>query len=324
MVAIRGYGTYIPVYRIERETIATQHGDYPSSGEVSVPASDEGIVSLGVNAASNALEHAAVEAADLDAVFAATMSDPFDERGVASNVGYAVGIDPQTRIADFEGSQRAAVDAILAGRDAIEADRAKTVLVVATDIRRATAGSSAEQTAGAGAAAVVLDADGDVASLDGAAVNTTGFVGRFTPAGGSPVEGKVPFNRDRFVEEVAEAIGEIGTADIAAIPAPGDDWGDRVLSALDSDAERPSTFADIGDAGTASVLLDLALVLENAAPDDRLLVAAGGPGGCAALALEVDDVTRATPMTTQDYIESKDYVTYSKHRSFREPTGGNA
>ncbi|RBI62370.1 hypothetical protein DMJ13_10895 [halophilic archaeon] len=38
MASIRGYGSYVPLYRIERASIAEQHDDHASGGETAVPA----------------------------------------------------------------------------------------------------------------------------------------------------------------------------------------------------------------------------------------------------------------------------------------------
>ena len=326
MVNVRGFGSYLPLYRIERETIADQHGDYAGGGEVSVPAHDEGVVSLGVGAAKNALEHAGIGGSDLDAVYAASTSDPFDERGIAPHVAHAVGAEGDVRVADLQGSARAATSAALSATDAIDAGRAETALVVATDARRADPGSSAEQTAGAGAAALVLGTEGDAASIDGSATNTTGFVGRFQRAGGSPVPGDGRFNRERYVEAVTGAIGGLdgldGEADHAALAAPDGRWGGRALSTAGVEAEQHSTFDAVGDAGAASVLLDTVYALERSTSGETVLVASFGPGGSDALALERGEAANPE-MTTDDYLESKEYVTYAKHRAYRD-AGGEA
>lgn len=321
MVRIRGWGSYLPLYRIERETIADQHGGYAGGGEVAVPAHDEGVVSLGVGAAENALGHAGVDGADLDAVYAASTSDPFDERGIAPHVAVALGAEGAVRIADCQGSARAATNAILAARDAIDAGQAETALVVAADARTAAAGSSAEQTAGAGAGALVLGTEGDAGAVDSASTNTTGFVGRFQRTGESPVPGDGRFNRARYVEAVRGAIGDLEIdPDHAALPAPDGGWGGRALSAADLEAEVHSTFDAVGDAGTASVVIDAAYALEAASAGDSVLLASFGPGGSDAVALERGDAD-GPEMGVADYLDSKEYVTYAKHRAYREEGG---
>lgn len=331
MLSVHGYGSYIPRYRIERRTIAEQHGDHATDGETAVPAHDENSVTLGVNAAKNALSHADVAGAALDAVFVATTSDPFDVRGIAPHVAYALGANGDVRVGDFQGSARAATSALQAAADAVASESVETALVVATDVLTAESGTNAERTAGAGAAALVVGQDGEVGEIHAVAPNTTGFVGRFQRRGESPVHGDDRFNRDRgYLDAVTGAVERLGEeVDLAptraALPAPVDDWGDRALSQVAAEAQRHSSFDAIGDAGAASVLLDTALSLDAATPGEQLLVASYGPGGSDAFTLTTGAGVRREPeMTTSEYIESKEFVSYAKHHTYRERAGGDA
>jgi 3-hydroxy-3-methylglutaryl CoA synthase len=332
MVSIRGYGAYVPRYRIERSTIATQHGTHASAGELAVPAHDENVLTLAVSAAKDALAHAGIDAGDegeregIDAVYTATVSDPFDERGLGAHVARAVGADTETRVSDHQGSARAATNALLSARDAIEAGRAERVLLVAGDALAEPAGSSAERTAGAGAAALVLDDDGiDIATLDGTGISTTGFVGRFKGSGVGARTGDSRFNRERYIETVSEAVTGIDgdlAPQRAVMPTADGGWGSRALRALELDAEYDSTFEAVGYVGAASVLLDLAHGLDDADPGETVLLTGYGPGGADAIAMTTgDDVSEAPDMTVSEYIDSKEYVTYAKHRSYRERAG---
>ena len=323
MVAIQGYGSYLPLYRINRGTIAEQHGDHGGQGELAVPAHDEDVVSLGVHAAKNALNHADVDGEELDAVFTASTSDPFDERGIAPHVAYPVGAPASTRTADFQGSARAATTAVEAAADAIEAGQADRVLVLGSDILHATAGSAAEQRSGAGAAAIIVGSEGGAATLESVTNNTTGFIGRFAHAKTGDEEGNARFNRSRYIEAVTGAVERLGTSSIdhAALPAPAEGWGAKALDELDLDATLHGTFEDVGYAGAAGVLLDMVDVFEHVSPDETVLIASYGPGGSDALTFTAGNAETPS-MTTQDYRESKEYVTYAKHREYRERARG--
>ena len=319
MVSIRGYGSYVPLYRIERSSIAEQHGGYAGGGETAVSAHDENVTTLAVKAGKTALAHADADTPDL--VYAATTSDDFDERGVAPHVAFGVGASEDARVGDFQGSARAATDAVLAARDAIEAGRASTALVVGADVLTAAAGTSAEQTAGAGAGAVVLGEGDGVADLADTASATTGFVGRFKPTDATPETGDGRFNREHYLDAVTSAVGALdGEFDSAAFPAPDGRWGQKAAGALELSADLVSTFGEVGYAGAGGVLLDLAAALDGADAGENVLLAGYGPGG--ADALRIERTTDSVPeMTTEEYIESKEYVPYGKHRSLR---GGEA
>ena len=333
MVTIRGYGTYLPLYRIERATIAEQHGDGGGRGETAVPAHDEDVVTLGVAAAKNALAHAALEGTSLGGVYTASTSDRFDERGVAPHIATAIGAGDRTRAADFQGSTRAGTTALIAGRDAVLAGT-EPVLVVATDLLRAAPGTDAERTAGAGAAALVLgrasgatDDAGPVATVESVAAETTGFVGRFTPAGDSPVAGDGRFNRERYIDAATTVVDRLdaGSPDRVALSAHDGGWGDRARRAAELEAERHSAYDRVGDLGAAGALVDTALAFEAATPDESIVTVGYGAGGADGIAFRTaPGVERLPAPTTAEYAESKEYVTYASHRANREPAGGSA
>lgn len=322
MTDVLGYGAYVPNYRIERAEIAGQYGRQAGGGETAVPAHDEDVTTMAVEATTDALAAADAAASDLDAVYAATTSDPFDERGVAAHVAYAAGASESVRVGDFQGSARAGTNAMLAATDALAAGRVDTVLVVASDVLVAETGSSAEQTAGAGAGAVVLgDGDGVARLLDDAPA-TTGFVGRFTPTNGATREGDGRFNREAYLRAVADAVAALDAAefDRAAFPAADGRWGAKAAGAADLAVEHASTFDAVGYAAAGGVLLDLAALLDAAAVGERLLLAGYGPGGCDAVGLK--RTSDATPPTTVEALLARgETVPYGTHRRYREAGG---
>lgn len=98
----------------------------------------------------------------------------------------------------------------------------------------------------------------------------------------------------------------------------------RALRALELDTTHASTFDAVGYAGAASVLLDLAYALDTGAPGETVLLVGPGPGGADALAMTTGKGVSETPeMTARDYIDGKEYVTYAKHRSYRERAGAS-
>ncbi len=322
MTDLLGYGAYVPRYRIGRAEIAGQYGHQAGSGETAVPAHDEDVTTMAVEAATDALAAADAAATDLDAVYAATTSDPFDERGVAPHVAHAVGAPDQARVGDFQGSARAATNALLAAIDAVAAGRAGTALVTASDVLVAEPGSTTERTAGAGAGAVVIGADDVVAQLVDDAVVTTGFVGRFTPAEGTTREGDGRFNRTAYLRAITDAIAALDGAgfDRAAFPAADGRWGVKAASAADLDVEHASTFDAVGYAAAGGVLLDLAALLDEAAVGERLLLAGYGPGGCDAVVLERTS-DRTPPTTVAALLARGETVPYGTHRHYRETRG---
>jgi len=90
MTVIDGHGGYVPLYRIEREDVAAQYGS-GDSGETAVPNADENHVTMAAEAAGTALSRSEVDGSDLGAVFAASVSDPYAEHGIAAHIAYRHG-----------------------------------------------------------------------------------------------------------------------------------------------------------------------------------------------------------------------------------------
>jgi len=323
MTVVDGAAGYVPLYRVDRADIAAQHGGR-GRGESAVPARDENHVTMASEAAEDALARSGVDAADLGAVVSASISDYFAEHGVAAPVGYRLGATGDVRTADFRATGRAAADA-LAMADAFVRANEEPALVVAADVMPAEPGGDDESSAGAGAGAVVLrpDADSPAARIRGSGQETTGVVERHREHGGPVQQGDDSFEREFGVGPAAGAAIDRATADAdgepetAVVSAPGYRMAKTALSAVD--AEWVSTFNEVGYAGAATLLLDLAHALESAAAGDALLAVAYGQGGADAFALEAGPGTDpATGLTVAEQVEAKEYVPYAKHLAYRE------
>jgi len=163
------------------------------SGEAAVPAGDENHVTMASEAATTAVARSGASGSDLDAVFAASTTDPFAEHGIAAHVAYRHGAGGDVRTGDFRGSVRAATDAFVGARDFVRANGGDA-LVVSDDIVPASADGD-EATAGAGAGAVVLreDAQRPAATVKEVGQSTTGFVERHRLHGESAFPGDPAF-----------------------------------------------------------------------------------------------------------------------------------
>ncbi len=316
MVVIAGCGGYVPLYRIDREAIAEQHGGR-GSGESAVPGRDENHVTMAVEAAELAVERAAVD--ELDAVVSASITDPFAEHGIAAHVAYRLGATGEVRTADFRASGRAGTDALAFARDFVRA-RDGTVLVVAADVLPVEPGHDDEPYAGAGAGAAVLapDAEEPAATITAVGEATTGFVERHRLHDGVATGGDGRFEREAgFGPAVSAAIERSGVDDPDRAVVAAHDA--RMASGAVEDASHESTFGSVGYAGAASYYLDLAHCLEEADAGESVVAVAYGPGGADAVALETG-TTADVGLTVAEQLDSKEYVTYAKHLEYRERT----
>jgi 3-hydroxy-3-methylglutaryl CoA synthase len=319
MVAVTGHGGYVPLYRVDRAAVADQHGTR-ASGESAVPARDENHVTMAAEAAETALDRAGIDGGVLDAVFSASVTDPFAEHGIAAHVAYRLGAEGDVRTGDFGGSLRAATDAFVAAHHFVEATGGRTLLV-AVDVMPASAADDGTPDAGAGAAALVLGPDSDdaVATVEGFGQATTGFVERHRDHGETAVTGDSRFERRHGVSPAAAAAVERagGDPDRAVAGAPDGRMASAALGTVD--AEHVSTFGDVGHAGTASPVLDLVHAFETGAAGESVLLVCYGSGGADAVAFSTGPgVGRNAGPTVGELLDAKEYVPYAKHLAYRE------
>jgi 3-hydroxy-3-methylglutaryl CoA synthase len=328
MVSISTVGGYVPLYRVRRATVAEQHGD-SASGETAVPARDETLVTMASEAAGTALDRSDGDGDRIGAVFTATVTDPFAEHGIAAHVGYRHGVTGDVRTGDFQGSPRAATDALEAGRRYVQAtgDRA---LVVGIDRLPVERGHEDEAYSGAGAGAILLapaDDDGaPAARIHGIGQRTTGFVERHREHGRAAESGDRRYAAEKGFGEAAPAAvtDALGTApgmpDRAVIAVPDARVARNAMTEFPGDVSRVSTFDEVGYAGIATFYLDLVRLVEESDPDTTAVAVAHGAGGVDAVALTTGEGVSGEPSgtTLEELLDSKEYVTYAEHLRYRE------
>src|SRR5437667_6190611 len=155
MVGITSYGAYIPMLRLPLAAIA---GGEPGSPEKAVAGWDEDSVTMAVAAAVDCLH--GIDRRNVDAVFFASTSYPFQEKQGAAIIAKALDLRRDVRTADVGGSLRAGTNALRAALDAVGAGSARQVLVVAGDTRMAAPRTPMEANLGDGAAAFLIGAEG--------------------------------------------------------------------------------------------------------------------------------------------------------------------
>jgi 3-hydroxy-3-methylglutaryl CoA synthase len=184
--------------------------------------------------------------------------------------------------------------------DAIDAGRARQVLVAAADCRMATPGDSMEPSLGDGAAALLLSAEGTVAEVEGSYSVTDSMLDVWR----SRDDEFVRSWEDRFVIEegyqrvIPEAVSaflsqhQLTPQDITkAVYHSTDARRHAQLGALiglqEGQVQNP-LYGRVGNTGAAFPLMLLASALEEAGPGDRILVAGYGDG-CDVLSVRTSD-----------------------------------
>jgi 3-hydroxy-3-methylglutaryl CoA synthase len=330
MAELASVGGYVPLYRIERSVVAEQHGT-TASGETAVPARDETRVTMACEAAGTALDRAPGE---VGAVFAASVSDPYAEHGIAAHVASRHGLDGDTRTGDFRATPRAATDAFLSAKRFVAAT-GERALVTASDALPVEPGHDDEAYSGAGAGAALLAperdggdrrGDGDdaapAATIHGVGERTTGFVERHREHGQPAESGDRRFEGEYgFGEAVpAAATAALETAPAmpaaAVVAAPDARVARGAIEEFPGEVDLVSTFDAVGYAGSASFLLDLAHLVESRAETTAVALCYGA-GGADAVALTARDGD-PPGSTVAEQIDAKRHVTYAEHLRYRQ------
>ena len=168
MKGITDYGVYLPYYRLKRETIFRAIGWFNpgtagmAKGEKAVANYDEDSLTMAVAAGLDCLKD--MEREKVDALFLASTTLPYKERGNASIAVAALNLSPNTRTADFTGCLKSGTTALISALTA--PDPEKTMICVA-DSRLGKAGGIQEHLFGDGAAAITVGQEGMIAKLIG-------------------------------------------------------------------------------------------------------------------------------------------------------------
>ena len=330
MVGITGYSVYLPRLRMERSLITHAWGTPQPSGAVAVANYDEDALTMAVEAALSCLGED--EASGVDGLYFASTSSPYREKQVASVVATACDLGRQTQTADFAGSTRAGLSALIAAGNAVGANRRAAVLVTAADARVAAPESELEGLLGDAAAAVRIGHQGVLAEIVDVACLSEEFTHLWRTDDGKFVQsfaGKFS-NTFGYARDLGEAIRALLSAQRlqpeaisrVAVAAPDGRAAIDLVKELRFDPRRQLVtppVATIGSAGVADPLLALAAALDEASPGDRIIVGAYGEGADAVLLRVTDELPqrRAAPSWKQ-WLESQSPLpSYEKYLKFR-------
>lgn len=339
-VGVIGWGAYIPRFRIRAEDIAKVWGWDPSVpkglglSEKSVAYIDEDSVSMGVEAALNAVRRAGVEPSRIGAVFVGSESKPYAVKPSATIIAEAVGATPHTMASDLEFACRAASEGLRAALGLVSSGQVEYALVVASDTAQANPGDVLEFSASSGAAAFVVGSASDaVAVVEGVYTyvsDTPDFWrrdGSKYPRHGEGFTGEPAYfaHIEGAVKGLMEELGlKPSDFDYVVFHQPNGKFPLKIAKRLGFPPEKVKTGLVtplIGNTYNASALLGFARVLDHAEPGARVLVAPFGSGaGSDAYSFIVTErvvEARERAPGVDDYIASKAYVDYALYAKYR-------
>ncbi|HXQ24540.1 MAG TPA: OB-fold domain-containing protein [Candidatus Acidoferrales bacterium] len=330
MVGITAYSAYVPRFRLERALISRAWGTAQSAGEIAVANYDEDALTMATEAALACITDGEVPA--LDGLYFASTSAPYREKQVASVVATACDLSRRTHSADFTGSVRAGVSALIAAVNAVRAGARTDVLVSAAETRLAAPESELEGLLGDAGAALRVGTDNVVAEVVDAAFVSEEFTHlwrtdsqRFLQA----FPGKFS-NTYGYANDLGEAIRSLLDARrlqpqaIAklAVYAPDARAAADLAKELGFDPRKQlvsPAVGTIGSAGAADAFLALAAALDDAAPGDFIVVGAYGEGADALLLRVTDELPRRRARRPwKQWLDNKLLLSsYEKYLKFR-------
>jgi 3-hydroxy-3-methylglutaryl CoA synthase len=297
MVGITSFGGYVPRLRLERKACVDANGWFNSAlrayakGERSMANWDEDTLTMAVAAARDC--PGSDRPAELSSVFLASTTMPFADRQNSGVLATALNLDEELATVDVTGSQRCATTGLIQAMRALGSGDGKT-LFVASEQRQTKAASPLELLTGDGAAALILGSEDVVAELVGSHQVAVDFVDHYRSARAAfDYSWEERWIRDEgYLQIVPRALKsllerlEVPSSRIAhfILPSPFPKLAQRIakMLAIPEAAVADNLDGIVGNTGAAHSLLLLVQVLEQARPDEYVLVAGFGQG-CDAL-----------------------------------------
>ncbi|MCD6489031.1 MAG: hydroxymethylglutaryl-CoA synthase [Desulfurococcales archaeon] len=338
---IVGWGAYIPRYRLPLKEIVRIWGfseETPkglNTIEKAVAGRDEDAITMGWEAALNALKRAGIDPKLIGGVWFGTESKPYAVKPSATVIAEALGITPDTMATDLEFACRAASESLRLSIAAVASGMVKYGLVIGSDTAQANPGDILEFTASSAAAAFIVGLSKEAVAVFEASytyvTDTPDFWRRaYIPY---PLHGEAFTGQPAYFHHIESAVRGLfkktglkpDDFDYAIFHQPNGTFPLRVAKRLGFPKEKvlPGLLTPyIGNSYNASALIGLAKVLDEAKPGQRILLAPFGSGaGSDAYSIVVTEKVlerQAKAPRVVDYLNRKkiiDYALYAKYRN---------
>lgn len=336
-VGIVGYGAYIPQYRLTAAEIARVWGRSEKNVpiiEKAVPGVDEDTITMGIEAARNAIRRAGIDPQQLRAVWTGSESHPYAVKPSSTIIAEAIGASNHIQAADMEFACKAGTEAMIMAVGLVGSGMGDYALALGVDTAQGKPGDALEYTAAAGGAAFIIGpAEESIAEI----ISTYSFV-TDTPDFWRRAYQHYPEHGQRFTGEPAyfkhvysaakTMMEESGTKasdyTFAVFHQPNAKFPRRVAKQLGFIKEQIKIgllSPVIGNTYAGASPIGLTAILDEAKPDDRILMVSYGSGaGSDALDLLVKErieQRKDMALKTSDYIARRveiDYATYARYR----------
>lgn len=282
MKGIISYGGYIPFNRLQRKKIGEFYGTFTPSGEKAIAGHDEDSISMGIEAALDCLKD--VNLQEIDAVYFATSSSPYKEKGSISTITTALNLRDNIRGIEATTSLRSGTSSLMAVKE-----NEKT-LVIASDCRIGAPTGQNELWFGDGAASILMGSgDNVIARIVDAGSTQEEIVSQwrsgdddFTQNWEERLGTTVFFKQVKntiipFLEKNNRTASTISKVIISG-PATRSHTDAAAALGFQKDQIQNPLLDSVGNTGNAHAPLMLISALEAAKPGDQLLVISYGEG----------------------------------------------
>jgi len=334
---IVGYGVYIPQYRLPAREVSrvwtNGTGGVPIK-EKAVSGPDEDAMTIGLEAARNALARAQINPAEIGAVWVGSESHPYAVKPTSTIIAEAIGATPATLGADWQFACKAGSETVQGCIGMVGSGMVKYGLGIGADTAQGRPGDALEYTAAAGGAAYLVGrAEESLAIFEATyshVTDTPDFWRR--PTTHYPSHGQRFTGEPAYFEHVTSAaktmLTELGRTakDYAyvVLHQPNQKFPEREAAMLGFKKEQWVTgllSPVIGNTYAGASLVGLTAVLDIAQPGDKILCVSFGSGaGSDAFSLvATESITQRQRLapTTQQYINRRveiDYALYVRYR----------
>ena len=336
-VGLVGYGAYVPRLRLPAKEVARVWSEGSALlpiREKSVPALDEDVITMSIEATRNALARAHISVEDIGALWVGSESHPYAVKPTSTVVAEAIGAVPHLLAADWEFACKAGSEALQAAIGMVGSGMMRYAIAVGMDTAQGRPGDALEYTAGAGGAAFIVGPQDEAlveieASLS-YVTDTPDFwrrPGARYPQHGQRFTGEPAYFRHitAAAQELMQALGRT-PADyrFAVLHQPNTKFPQRAADLLgfSTDQMRAGLLVpEIGNTYAGAALIGLTAVLDEAEAGDRVLVVSFGSGaGSDAFSLRVTPrlaECRARAPRTRDYIARRKEIDYGVYVRYR-------
>ncbi|HPR63159.1 MAG TPA: hydroxymethylglutaryl-CoA synthase [Thermoanaerobaculia bacterium] len=342
MIGIIGYGSYIPRYRIKADEIAKVWGADAESykrglalTQKSVPAPDQDVITMSVEAARNALKRAGINPADIGAIYIGSESHPYAVKPSGTVVGDAIGATPHIHCADLEFACKAGSEGMYIAYSHVKSGEMNFALGIGADTSQGAPGDALEYSAAAGAAAFIFGkGEGVLASVDfthSYMTDTPDFWRReyqHYPQHGARFTGEPAYFH--HITGCARALLEksgMKPSDFAyaVFHQPNGKFPMRVGKMLGFTREQMETgwlVPLLGNTYSGASPLGLTAILDVARPGDKIFMASFGSGagsdGFIFTATDKLPAVQKKALTTRFYLDKGQiYLDYGSYAKFR-------